>query len=887
VSRHPVWRKLFRLGSPERDVDEEIAFHLAMREAALRRLGEPPERAHTLAAERFGDAERVRSECVAIDRASARERRVTEWLASVASDVRVALRAMRRAPGFTAVAVATLALGIGATSAMFSLVDGILLRPLPYAEPERLVVVRQAYPEIGLDSWSLTPENVAMYRDRVHALQAFAGYARAGATFARESGPQRLSIVRVTGDFFAVLGVPPVIGRTFGRAEDTPQPAHVAVLSYGLWQSEFGGRTSVLETSIDLDGQPTRVIGVMPRGFNFPRSDDQAYVPLGLDPTRRYGWYITGLGRLAPGGTLAELRRDSRAVMWDWAGTMPGMLQAGVTARTTRMTTVVTPLRDALVGDSRRPLLVLQAAVLIILLIAVANIATLLASRAGRRSREVSLRNALGASGRRVVRQLLTESVALGVLGGCVGVLLALVLVRLITSSPAVSLPRLAEVGVSWRVVTFTLVMSVTAGIGFGMAPATALLRGRAAVHLAGAGRGSVRAAARRLNRGLIAAQLALAVMLLISAGLVLQSFRKLTGVPLGFEPGGVTVIGLPLPARKYANDRLVVRVTSEIVDRVRTLPGVRDAAIAWTLPYSSNFNSDGYLIEGHAPPAKTGVETQTVQVAVGPGYFRTLRIPLGYGRDFDTGDRAGSLPVAIVDEALASRYWHGADALGHRLRLTGDTTWFTIVGVAGSVRDEDAARLPQPHTYFPFAQAPDFRPVLAVRTTGDAAPAIAGVRRAVATLEPHVPLDNVRTLDDWVGRSLDVRRITELLLAGFAVLAALLASVGIYGVMSLYVADRYHEFGIRLALGAQPATLVRLVLGEGVGLALLGVGVGTAGAAIATRWLGALLYEVKAFDPVLYATLGMALLAIAAASVYLPARRATRSDPLVALRAD
>jgi putative ABC transport system permease protein len=887
MSRTPRWRRLFRIASPERDVDEEIAFHLAMRETQLEREGVPAERARALAVERFGDHQLVRAELLAIDRAHAREVRVTEWLGSIASDFRLAFRAMRRSPGFTTVAAVTLALGIGATSAMFSLVDGILLRPLPYARPDRLVQLVQAYPEIGLDDWALSQENVAMYRDRVHELHSFAGYAGGGVTYLADGRPRRLSAMRVTGDFFSVLGVSPLLGRTFGPAEDTPQPAHVAVLSYGLWQSEFGGRASVVGTSIDLDGHPTQVIGVMPRDFDFPRPDVKLYVPLGLDPNRRYGWYLTGIGRLAPGATLDGLRRASRAVMLDWARSMPNFLHSDADLTGTRMGTLVKPLHTAVIGDSRRPLEVLQAAVLLILLIAVANIATLLSSRAARRSREIALRTALGATGRRVVRQLVTEGVALALLGGCVGIVLALGLVHVITHSPAMALPRLAHVDVSWRVVVFTLVVSVVTGVGFASAPAAALVRGRLATNLSGAGRGSVDAAARRFNGVLIVAQLALAVVLLISAGLVLQSFRNLTGTHLGFEPQGVTVIALPLPATKYADDSLVVTTTSEIVRDVRSLPGVRAAAIAWDLPFSGNVTTDGYLVEGHAPPPKTGVETQTVQIGVGPGYLRTLGIPLLYGRDFDDHDRAGSLPVTIVDEAFASRYWRGAEALGRRMRLTGDETWFTIVGVAGSVRDEDAAQPPKPHSYFPFAQYPDSRPVLGIRTAGDAGPVIASVRRAVAAIEPGVPLDNVRTLSDWVGRSLDTRRITELLLVGFALLAALLASVGIYGVMSLYVSDRHREFGVRLAIGAEPRALVRMVLGEGIGLALAGVGLGIVGALAATRWLGALLYGVSPTDPMIYAALGMALLVLATGSVYLPARRAARSDPLVALRAE
>ena len=573
--------------------------------------------------------------------------------------------------------------------------------------------------------------------------------------------------------------------------------------------------------------------------------------------------------------------------MWDWASTMPSLMRGDVSPRATRMTTLVEPLHDAITGDVRRPLEVLQAAVVLILLIAVANIALLLSSRATRRSRELALRNALGATGRRITQQLLTESVVLATLGGCVGVFLAVGLVDLITHSRAVSLPRLDDVAVNWRVLAFTLAVSVAAGLAFGAAPATALGRGRITEKLADAERGGVGSSARRFNGTLIVAQLALAVMLLISAGLVLQSFRKLTGTPLGFQPEGVMTIALPLPAAKYTNDTLVAAATSEIVDRVRAVPAVRFAAASWTLPVGGNYNSDGYLVEGHAPPAATGMETQTVQLGVGPGFFHTLGMPLRYGRDFDDRDRAGSLPVTIVDEALASRYWRGADALGHRVRLTGDTTWRMIVGVAGSVRDADPAEPPVPHSYFPFAQAPDPRPMLALRTDAAPGPVLAAVKQAIAGVEPGVPLDNVRSLADWTGQSLDTRRITEILLGGFALLAALLASVGIYGVMTLYVADRYREFGVRLAIGADPRGLVRMVLGQGIVLAAAGVGIGIVGALAATRWLRTLLYGVSPTDPIVYATLAGALLALATASVYLPARRAARSDPLIALRAE
>jgi predicted permease len=412
-------------------------------------------------------------------------------------------------------------------------------------------------------------------------------------------------------------------------------------------------------------------------------------------------------------------------------------------------------------------------------------------------------------------------------------------------------------------------------------------MRRRLADGLASGGKDSAHGSARRLNMTLVVTQLALSVVLLVSAGLVLKSFQRLVGTNLGFQPRGVTAVIMPLPQQKYGDDAKVVAIAGELVDRVRAIPGVRAAAVTDALPYSGNVNTDGYLIEGHAPPAAAGSETQTVQLPVTPGYFATLQIPLLHGRDFTSGDRATTLPVVIVDDELAHRYWTGGDAIGKRMRLTGDTTWRTIVGVVGSVRDIDAAQESTPHSYFPYSQNTDSYMTLAVRTDGDPRPVIAAVRRTIAELEPSVPLDNVRPLSQSVSQALDNRRLTEILLASFSLLAATLAGVGIYGVMSLQVANRRREFGIRLAIGAEPRNLVQRVLGEGLVLALAGVGLGIAGALVATRWVRALLYDVSPTDPVVFTVLSLGLLALAAGSCYLPARRAARSDPLIALRAD
>ncbi|HEY5063005.1 MAG TPA: ABC transporter permease [Gemmatimonadaceae bacterium] len=733
----------------------------------------------------------------------------------------------------------------------------------------------------------MSQENLAMYRDRATDFESFAGYTRRGVTLQGTGRPERLSGARVTGDFFAVLGVRAALGRTIVRDDDRPNDNNVIVLTDGFWQSHFGGDRSVIGRVLDIDGLPTRVIGVLPPGFAFPRPDITVYLPLGLDPTRRFGWFLTGIARLKPGVTVHQAELSTTALMWNWARVAPGLMPGGVDPRSTQMKTLVTPLHTAMTGDVARPLAVLQAAVVVILLIAIANVATLVTSRAAGRGREMALRTAIGATRRRIVRQLLTESVALASLGGLVGIALAYVLVRTFTHSTAISLPRIGEVTVSVRVLLFTLAVSVASGVLFGLSPALHSMRRRLADGLASGGKDSAHGSARRLNMTLVVTQLALSVVLLVSAGLVLKSFQRLVGTNLGFEPRGVTAVIMPLPQQKYGDDAKVVAIAGELVDRVRAIPGVRAAAVTDALPYSGNVNTDGYLIEGHAPPAAAGSETQTVQLPVTPGYFATLQIPLLHGRDFTSGDRATTLPVVIVDDELAHRYWTGADAIGKRMRLTGDTTWRTIVGVVGSVRDVDAAQESTPHSYFPYSQNADSYITLAVRTDGDPRPVIASVRRTIAELEPSVPLDNVRPLSQSVAHALDNRRLTEILLASFSLLAATLAGVGIYGVMSLQVANRRREFGIRLAIGAQPRNLVRRVMGEGLLLALAGVGVGIAGALVATRWVRALLYDVSPTDPVVFTALSFGLLALAVGSCYVPARRAARSDPLIALRAD
>jgi predicted permease len=887
VSIGPGWRRTLRLSlgrrSLERDVDDELAFHLSMREDKLRRLGLAPDAARAEARARFGDAGRVREECLVIDQQRHREVRMKEWVESFWADFRYALRTLRRMPAFTTVATITLALGIGATTAMFTLVDGILLRPLPYPGADRLVRLIQSYPEIGLDTWGLSQQNLAMYRDRATDFVAFAGFRAGDVTIRAGDRPERLSVLLVTADFFRVIGVGPAIGRPFTADEDTPGKNTVMVLSHGAWQTRFGANPSIIGTTVEVDGQPFHIVGVMPPGFAFPRPDVDAWVPMGLDPLRRFGYLNSGLGRLKPGITPERAERQTTAIMWDWARQERAIAGEPGDPSTTRMKTIVRPLHEVVTSRSARPLTVLFAAVTLILLIAMANVAMLLSGRATARQREINLRTALGATGGRVVRQLLTESVALALLGAVAGVSLAVVAVRAFTHSPLATLPRINEVGVDGRVLAVTLAVSVVSGLSFGLLPAMHAARGRMTGDLIAGQREGARGASRRINNALVVAQLALSVVLLIAAGLVLKSFQRLTRLDLGFRPEGVTSIALALPSR-IDNAAAMKTFVNTTLERVGAAPGVQSASLAWALPMEDGANYDGYLIEGRSAPS--GNEGQTFQIAVSPGHFKTVGIPLLAGRDFASTDDTTSRNVGIVDETLASRYWRGAEALGKRIRVTGDTAWFTIIGVAGAVREEDATLPPRPHLYVSIPQVGGNRLSLAVRAGGSAA-VIDRVRRAITEVEPSIPLDDVRSLSGIVDETYAARRLTKILLGGFALVGLILAAVGIYGVMSISVANRGREFGIRLAVGAGPRALVRLVLVEGAVLAGLGVVLGIAGAVMVTRWLASLLYEVSPTDPVVLVALPLGLAAIALAACYVPARRAASSDPLTVLRAD
>ncbi|HXT17618.1 MAG TPA: ABC transporter permease [Gemmatimonadaceae bacterium] len=800
-------------------------------------------------------------------------------------DVRFAVRSLARRPVFAGVVIATLALGIATATAMFTLVDDIVLRPLPFRQPDRLVEVVQSFPEKKLDRWTLSQQNTATYLG-LTSFESFAAHARTGLTLDVNGTADRVIAEVVTGDFFTLLGVHPLLGRVIGRDDDHTGGDAVVVLSYDFWQSRFAGSPSALGQRMDLSGQPRRIVGIMPKEFAFPKPDVEVYIPLGLDPTRAHPNFLTGLGRLRGGVSADQASHEATLALWNWARSSPDVL-SGTPPERTRLHVVVTPLRTAIAGSVARPLLVLQAGVLLILLIAIANVVTLLGTRRLGRRHEVAVRAALGASRGRIIGQTLTEGFVLAVLGGALGGVAAYGLVRTFTHSGLASLPRMEEIGVDWRVMLFAAAASVVSGILFGLVPSLSSEPGALGGVLAGQ-KSSASRGARVTNKLLIAGQVALSFVLLIGAGLMLKSFRRLVTTDLGFDARHVMAFTMPLPPQRYAmaNKPRSYVFVDEAVRATSSLRGVRNAAVMFPAMYVNDVNSDGFIVEGQtvAPNAPSEL---TLQYSVSPGLFRTLDIPMLAGRDFTAADRDNAPSVVIVDRALVSRYWSPSDAIGKRIRMTGDTAWRTIVGVVGSIRDEGVADAPRAHTYFPYAQYGGSRPTLVVRSDDEQAAVVRAVRQRIATVDAGVPIDNPHAVTAAIASSLATQRMMELLLSGFALLAVLLAACGLYGVMSLYVASRRREFGIRAAIGARPAALARVVVGEGLTLVLAGLGTGLLVSLGAGAALRSLLYEVTPTDISVYVGVAGVILAVAAVACYLPARRAGHSDPLVALRAE
>ncbi|HEX2254789.1 MAG TPA: ABC transporter permease [Thermoanaerobaculia bacterium] len=804
-------------------------------------------------------------------------------------DLRYSLYRLAKNPGFTLVALLTLALGIGANSAIFSVVDGVLLRPLPFDEPDRLLGVFTINRPDGSPTASSAPDFTDV-RDQVGAFESAAAYRfDSRITLTGSGDPEQLAGLRVSADFFEVLGVRPALGRTFRPGENTPGNHLVAVLGHALWQRRFAGDPEVVGRTIRLDGEAVTVVGVMPPGIDFP-NQREIWMPLAYSEQftaaeNRRAQFLGVIARLRDGVTEEQARLEVER--------LGQRLTTEYPQTNTNIDLTAYSLAEELFGDVRKPLLVLLGAVGLVLLIACVNVANLLLARAAGREPEMAVRTALGAQRPRLVRQLLTESIVLSLLGGGLGLLVAFWGTELLVSLQPEEVPRLDQVTVDATVVSFTLLLSLATGVVFGLIPALQGSRSDLVGALKEGGRSAMDGrGSSRLRSGLVVAEIALAAMLLVGAGLLIRSFRELQQVDPGFDPQGLLAFDLSLPSTAYPEDPQREQFYSQALERLRALPGVEAAGGVLGLPLSNLAFVITFEVEGR-PPARPGEEPAMHVNVITPGYFETLGVPVVRGRDLRAGDGPGAPPVVLINEAAVRQFFPDQDPLGKRIILGWgrgdgeDTVRGDVVGVVGDTRKEGLHLPAEPEIYIPHRQVPVAPLTLVARIAGDPMALLPAARRQLQELDPNLPLDNPRTVEQMVYASSSQPRFYTLLLTVFAGIALLLAAVGTFGVMSYSVAQRTRELGIRIALGAEPGRLRQRVLGRALGLTLTGVAVGLAGALALTRLLASLLYEVSTTDLATFSVVAAVLAAVAVTASYLPARAATRVDPMVALRAE
>ncbi len=871
--RNKTWlriKTLWKRSQLDRDLEDEVAFHLAMREEKNRLVGIDPEESGYAARRQFGSTTGIRE----------RNREIWTFapLEELLQDIRFALRMLRKNPGFAAVAVLTLALGIGANTAIFSVVNGVLLSPLPYKDPGRIVAMRP----------NDSPPNVVDIQRQIHALSQGGGINVNNMDYTSGTEPVQIRGGYVNAGFLETLGVPPMLGRIISPEEDVKGGPRFVVLSYPFWQDFLSSNPQVLGKTIALSGNDYTVIGVMPASFVPPREHADVFVSLSAahpdDASERDLHFMHTYWRLNAGVTLAQAQAEMSA--------MDHRLTELYPDSETDRRTVLLPLQESVTGSVRPALLVLFGAVGFVLLIACANFAGLLMARAVARRQELVIRTALGAGKSRLIRQALTESVLLAIVGGGAGLLLARLGISLLLSLKPAALDRFNSIHLDAHVLFFVFGISLLTGVVFGIVPAWSVTNLNFADSLKDGARGSTSGQSGNLLRKLlVTAEFAFALVLLVGAGLLIKGFSRLRSVSPGFNPQHVMTMHLQLPEARYAKIPSQTQFRVQALERINALPLV-EAAMVMDLPLSPNYVDPRVVVDG-GPPVAVGAEPRAQTNSVMGDYFHVMQIPIRAGREFTPMDREGQPLVAIVNEEFVKERLPHRNPIGARIdwaRAPDPPRWMTIVGVAADVKDSSLDAPADPAVYTPFPQSEQaWRRwmTLVLRTTGPIAALVEETKKQIWSVDSQIPITDILSMEDLMAVSLAQQRFNMLLLALFAVLALILAAVGIYGLMAYSVSQRTHEIGVRLAIGAQPRDVLRLVLRDGAKLTLVGVAIGIIAALALTRLMASLLFEVTPTDPTTFAAVAILLAVVAFAACYIPARRATRVDPMVALRYD
>ena len=865
------WRALTHRDELDQELDEELRFHLDRLIEQNINNGMTPEDARHAALKTFSRVDQSKEEC--------RDARGVELVENIMRDISYSLRILIKNYAFTIVVIATLALGIGANTAIFSFANGILLRPLPYPQSERLVVLDETAPKRGIDSMSVSYPNFLDWREQNKSFEDIGVYFETSRFALSGAGDP----VEVRGSFishglFEILRVSPQLGRTFTANEDRPEEDGVVILGHNLWQRNFGGDSNIIGRKIMLNGRARTVVGVMPPGFRFP-DIAELWAPVALTPQTftRTDHGLGSIARLKDGVTLAEAQAEMHNIAARIEQQNP-VTNEGLDVK-------VSSLHDTLSGDYREALLILLGVVGCVLLVACVNVANLMLARATARQREFALRAALGASRWRIMRQLLVESLLLASVGGVVGFVLSIWALRLLLTAIPGQLPFWMNFGIDLRVLGFTAAITLLTGLLFGAAPALQTSRVDLNDTLKERGRGAsgVRSRARSL---LVVSEIALSLMVLVGAGLMIQSFLRLKRVNIGLNAHNLLTANLSLPRAKYKDDQRIA-FYKQLLERLRHLPGVEAASATTTLPLGGNLWGRSLTVEGF-PVLSVGQAPTIQHTLVTPDYFRTMGIPLLAGRDFNDADAKGSPDVTIIDERLAREYWPNQSPLGKRIRFgppEDNEPWHTIVGVVGTVRHQRMQEDTRKSVYLPHQKIPVGGLALVLRTSSNPQELTGAIRREVGQLDPDLPVSEVATMEEVVAESIWQPRLYATLFGAFAAGALLLALIGIYGVMAFLVQTRTHEIGVRMALGATTRDVFKLIVGRGMKLTAVGVFIGVGGAIAVTRLMHSLLFNTSATDPVTFILISLLLSVAAFLACYIPARRAAKVDPLIALR--